>query len=804
MKVADPRVLLSIASLALVVMLVVIDLGRTSPGPLSSTHAAVAELVGQDGCVQCHGSGGVTLVQACLSCHTAIEEQLADGHGFHGALDAEIARACASCHVEHHGDDVPLSGAMAFARAGVPEIDGFDHGHTQFGLEGAHDELRCAECHANADAVTLKKGEPRFLGAEQACATCHEDPHEGTYSESCATCHGQEHPFAAVASFAHGDAFPLVGAHGRPGCSDCHPLEGVHSIATLANLGRPETERACSDCHENPHTSDFVATTAALASLRVENACVLCHDAVHDSFTVGATIDEPQHAATGFALDAPHAGLDCAACHQDAAVATFAERFPGRSRSDCASCHEDPHVGQFDPGGPSAFAGASCVDCHTLDAFHPHAFDTEQHGSTTFPLTGAHVAADCAGCHVPEHPELLDESTLGAVNFASAESTCAACHADAHEGGLAFLENAGGCAECHTTTAFDDVDRETFDHGRAHFALTGAHAALDCAKCHTEASEPDAFGRTFGRVAEAPQGHAACSGCHDDVHAGRFEEVAALLDAYDRSDVPAIERPVLDGALAAIDHHADGRIGCARCHGTDDFAAVDRKVFEHGAWTGFALDGAHDAISCESCHGPGAATGRRFGFAHERWSGPLDACATCHTDPHLGAFDRTGPADVDGRVGCARCHTTSGFVGGVRERFDHDRWTEFALTDSHAAADCAACHTLPRADATGMHLGLAQGTSCADCHTDPHLGQFDVNGRTDCASCHAAPTTFADLRFDHDVDTRFPLDAQHAALDCAACHRANPLPGGGEVVRYKPLGTACVDCHGLGFEEEQR
>ena len=38
-------------------------------------------------------------------------------------------------------------------------------------------------------------------------------------------------------------------------------------------------------------------------------------------------------------------------------------------------------------------------------------------------------------------------------------------------------------------------------------------------------------------------------------------------------------------------------------------------------------------------------------------------------------------------------------------------------------------------------------------------------------------------------------DAQHAKLDCAACHR--PVDNGrrATVVRYKPLGVACGDCH---------
>jgi hypothetical protein len=88
-----------------------------------------------------------------------------------------------------------------------------------------------------------------------------------------------------------------------------------------------------------------------------------------------------------------------------------------------------------------------------------------------------------------------------------------------------------------------------------------------------------------------------------------------------------------------------------------------------------------------------------------------------------------------------------------------------------------------------------RGTSCADCHADPHVGQFASAGRTDCARCHTNTNAFDVPGFDHAKDTRFALDAQHARLACSACHHTTQLPGGLTTVRYKPLGTACIDCH---------
>ena len=171
-------------------------------------------------------------------------------------------------------------------------------------------------------------------------------------------------------------------------------------------------------------------------------------------------------------------------------------------------------------------------------------------------------------------------------------------------------------------------------------------------------------------------------------------------------------------------------------------------------------------------------------------------CVDCHADPHGGLFDRpTMPREYGGATGCARCHDETSFR--VLEDFDHRLWTGFALQGAHMDAGCDSCHVRRvRPDAEGRTWGRAQGTGCADCHQDPHGGQFLASAGQDCDTCHRAASSFADLRFDHDRDSRFKLGQAHSDVGCESCHEAVDV-GGTSIVRYKPLDTECIDCHGV-------
>lgn len=327
-----------------------------------------------------------------------------------------------------------------------------------------------------------------------------------------------------------------------------------------------------------------------------------------------------------------------------------------------------------------------------------------------------------------------------------------------------------GCLVCHVRAHFEPSRFGVEAHAQTALPLTGAHVTTDCNACHAE----DARGvRLFADTAHT------CDACHDDAHDGYFG--ARFAEASELPPPPA---------------HGD----CERCHDPRSFTVSDPDRFDHAFWTGFELTGSHLAAECTACHTRAAApddAGRTFGRIEESY-GAIDGCADCHEDVHGGRFDREAHlAEIDGRSDCARCHTTDSFRG-VSDAFDHGRWTGWKLEDAHAEASCTACHApLRRPDADGRTWGHALGSDCASCHQSPHGTQFDRSDEfsaKSCERCHESAASFTELAFDHDIESRFPLDEAHEQVACGECHAA---PETGGPVVWRPLTRECVDCHGV-------
>ncbi|HEU4401803.1 MAG TPA: hypothetical protein VFT43_06830 [Candidatus Polarisedimenticolia bacterium] len=212
--------------------------------------------------------------------------------------------------------------------------------------------------------------------------------------------------------------------------------------------------------------ADPGATTANPHGAFVED-CALCHRA--DAWVPARISAKFNHARFGFPLEGAHARAECRACH---ASLDFSKEKP---KTACVACHADVHQGEL---------GADCARCHSARSFIDHARMVRAHQATRFPLTGAHLAADCEDCH-----RLAAQGHLTYVNLPSA---CESCHLNDYLATTNPNHVTGNiprdCVQCHAPIAW--VPARFANHDPLFFPIfSGTHRGrwTSCSDCHTNA-----------------------------------------------------------------------------------------------------------------------------------------------------------------------------------------------------------------------------------------------------------------------------------------------------------------------------
>lgn len=537
------------------------------PGRLVAAHAEL-----EDDCDKCHVKfDRGAQAGKCLACHEAIAADVEAGRGYHGRI---AERRCSACHTDHEGRD-----------ARIVRLDpaAFDHGLTDFVLEGRHAATACEDCHradaphraapsdcidchhqdephrpslgercddchrparwsdarfdhastgfvlggSHADVTcTDCHAEHRYEAARPECVSCHraDDAHEGRFGSDCASCHGTVDWPSATFDHQGVAHFALDGGHRGVPCASCH----------LAGVAASSAPRECVGCH----AKDDVHAEA------LGKACDTCHVVARWKRTEAFDHD----ALTRFALRGRHADAECSQCHRD-------DRFRDRPPMQCVDCHagddrERGHRGRF---------GSRCAGCHVATGWRAVVFD---HGrKTRFPLRGKHRRVACESCH---RGQLFEEKL---------ESRCVACHRDddPHRGELGER-----CESCHADAGWSG---SRFDHATSRFPLTGRHRDVRCEDCH--------------RGGQFKSASTECVGCHGDEDPHR-------------------------GGLGPR---------CGTCH---DSGAWKTTRFDHRADTAFPLVGRHAEIRCDACHRQAVLGQVSIG----------QACIDCHRrdDAHLGSL----------------------------------------------------------------------------------------------------------------------------------------------------------------------
>jgi hypothetical protein len=223
--------------------------------------------------------------------------------------------------------------------------------------------------------------------------------------------------------------------------------------------------------------------------------------------------------------------------------------------------------------------------------------------------------------------------------------------------------------------------------------------------------------------------------------------------------------------MRCADCHADlhrGQFGanCEQCHTVKGWRVSINAVREH--FNRFPLIGMHAVVECDACH---------RNAANGQFQGLSIVCYTCHqADYKTPVFDHvsTGFGTT-----CTDCHSMDSWLGA---KFDHLKYTGFALMGVHATLDCSACHTGGRFKGTPAN--------CYGCHQKDFTSATNPNHVQagfphDCGTCHSS-VAWSPATFNHAALTNFPLTGAHATLQCSQCHVNN---------NYNLTSTACSSCH---------
>jgi hypothetical protein len=731
--------------------------------PLTGQHRSLS-------CRQCHLSLVFDEAQpVCSACHTDMHENT-------------VGQECDRCHSTN-----------SWIVTNINEI----HRNSRFPLLGAHSLADCQDCHTSTQGTGIKAGYSflRFdpLGIE--CYDCHIKDYQGAtkpnhqaagYSTNCLDCHSLTAYSWSGKGINH-DFFPLVQGHKIDDCSKCHtggnfsntsPVCSSCHEADFASTSNPNHVSAgipntCSDCHSTlpgwapasfPNHNQYYTLNGAHAGIAGE--CETCHKGNYNqtpNTCAGCHISDynqtnnPPHNTVGFSTE-------CNQCHNETAWVPSTldhdnQYFPiysGKHNSTwnlCSDCHTTP----------SDYTKFSCIDCHEHNqadmndkhsdiqgylynsdacfACHPqgNSEGSFNHSTTAFPLTGAHIGADCSTCH-----------TSG---YSGTTSVCFDCHETAYNESLnpnhKIIGIPNTCSDCHTTQP--GWSPATFPIHNQYYQLNGAHALIsnECSSCHAgnysntantcQGCHIDNYNQTTNPPHASAQFSTDCKSCHN--------ETAWIPSTFDHSGTSFPLTGAHIGAECSA-CHTSGYAGttsvCFDCHETAYNQSVNPNHNSIGipntcsdchttqpGWSPatfpihnqyYQLNGAHALISneCSSCH-------------DGNYINTPNTCQGCHLDDY-NQTNNPPHASAQFPTDCQTCH---GEVAWVPSTFDHDNQYFPIYSGKHNGEwnVCGDCHNNPSNYSV---------FTCIDCHehnktdTDEHHSGVSgyVYNSNACYSCH--------------------------------------------------------------------
>lgn len=596
-------------------------------------------------------------------------------------------------------------------------------------------------------------------------------PH-GDLKLECKACHAPNawKPARIAKSFDHAKfGFKLQGAHGTATCRACHQ-----------GLDFKGARSTCAACHEDKHRGELGLD------------CAKCHTA--RSF-IDREVMTKAHQLTRFPLQGGHLAVDCAGCHKASAQGSM--QFVGTS-TQCVSCHQSNYnstvASASVPDHVANHFPTTCEGCHDqVNWNRVTGLSGGNHPTVPIALTGVHAGRACSDCHT-------------STQYAAVSQTCDGCHHADYVNTISPKHVDAGfattCTSCHALNP--GWAGANWTHATTPVPVSGAHAAVACADCHTSAP--------YSTVKQT------CDGCHhtdyvntsnpNHTNTGYSTDCASCHQIVANWAGASVNHPTSPLALSGVhanrqcaDCHAAGqpytavKQTCDGCHHTDFVGAKDP---DHAgapfpiacdqchnttqpAWAGATYNHASTPVALTGGHAPALVTCTQC-HTTTPYSTVKQTCDGCHHQDYTLAADP--PHQAAGlAVTCQNCHTQTVWTNST---FVHAT-TPVSLAGAHAGVSCTACHT------TTPYSTVK--TTCDGCHHADYVATTNPSHTaagysTDCASCHQVVVAWAGAAVNHPT-TPLALTGVHAGRQCTDCHLAGQP--------YAAVKTTCDGCHHTDF-----